>query len=120
MTRLGGDLFGPLPITADAYVLKSIVHDWPDEQAVTILENCRRAMPTDAVVLLIERIMTGPPYPPTARLVAFSDLNMLVGPGGRERTVDKYGELLKRAGLYLARVVPTATDVSIIEARLAG
>ncbi len=52
-------------------------------------------------------------------MAAFSDLNMLVGPGGQERTVEQYGELLRRAGLTLARVVPTAIEVSIVEARLA-
>jgi len=112
---IGGDLFTPFPFRADAYLLKSILHDWPDDAAVKILENCRRSMGPDAIVLLLERVLT-----PTARSAAFSDLNMLVSPGGQERSAEDYDGLLRRAGLYLARVVPTATEVSIVEARIAS
>jgi hypothetical protein len=66
-------------------------------------------------VLLLERVLTQ-----TARSAAFSDLNMLVSPGGRERSAEEYEALLRRAGLSVARVVPTTTDVSIVEARIAA
>jgi len=111
-----GDLFAVVPLDADAYVLKSILHDWPDEAALAIARNCRRAMRPGSVMLVLERVLTGPPYSPADLPAAFSDLNMLVGPGGQERTRDEYDSLLRAAGLRLTRVIPTTTDVSVIEA----
>jgi hypothetical protein len=67
-------------------------------------------------MLVLERVLTGPPYSPADLPAAFSDLNMLVGPGGQERTRDEYDSLLRAAGLRLTRVIPTTTDVSVIEA----
>ncbi|MFF5289687.1 methyltransferase [Paractinoplanes globisporus] len=111
-----GDLFTAVPPGADAYLLKSILHDWPDERALAIARTCRRAMHPGSVMLVLERVLTGPPYPPADLPAAFSDLNMLVGPGGQERTRAEYEALLGAAGLRVTRVVPTTTDVSVIEA----
>jgi hypothetical protein len=111
-----GDLFTAVPPGADAYVLKSILHDWPDETALAIARTCRRAMRPDSVMLVLERVLTGPPYPATDLPAAFSDLNMLIGPGGQERTRDEYETLLRQAGLRVTRVVRTTTEVSIVEA----
>jgi hypothetical protein len=111
-----GDMFAAVPPGADAYLLKSILHDWTDEDALAIARVCRAAMRPDSVMLVLERVLSGPPYPPADLPAAFSDLNMLVGPGGRERTRDEYETLLRAAGLRLARVVPTTTDFSIVEA----
>jgi hypothetical protein len=115
-----GDLFTAVPPGADAYVLKSILHDWPDEDALAIARICRRAMRPDSVLLVLERVLAGPPYSATDLPAAFSDLNMLVGPGGQERTRDQYETLLRRAGLRVTRTVHTATEISIIEAGPAG
>ena len=111
-----GDLFTAVPPGADAYVLKSILHDWPDEEALAIARVCRHAMRPDSVLLVLERVLTGPPHPATDLPAAFSDLNMLVGPGGQERTRDEYETLLREAGLRVTRVVPTTTEISVIEA----
>jgi hypothetical protein len=111
-----GDLFTAVPPGADAYVLKSILHDWPDEEALAVARVCRRAMRTDSVLLVLERVLSGPPYPETDLPAAFSDLNMLVGPGGQERTRAEYETLLRDAGLRVTRVVPTTTEISIVEA----
>ncbi|GIJ61219.1 methyltransferase [Virgisporangium aurantiacum] len=111
-----GDLFTAVPPGADAYVLKSILHDWPDQEALAIARVCRHAMRPDSVLLVLERVLTGPPHPATDLPAAFSDLNMLVGPGGQERTRDEYETLLREAGLHLTRVLPTTTEISIIEA----
>ncbi len=115
-----GDMFAAVPPGADAYVLKSILHDWTDEDALAIARVCRAAMRPDSVMLVLERVLTGPPYPPADLPAAFSDLNMLVGPGGQERTRDEYETLLRAAGLRLTRVVPTTTDFSIVEAMPSG
>jgi len=113
---VAGDMFEAVPPGADAYALKSILHDWRDDEAVAILRTCRRAMTPDAAVLILERVLPGPPHGPESAASAFADLNMLVGPGGQERTRDEYAALLDRAGLRLVGVTSTPSDVSIVEA----
>jgi hypothetical protein len=110
---VGGDFFAAVPEGCDAYLLKAVLHDWPDEQCVAILRSCRRAMAPDGVVLLVEQVLDLAPDPVRT---AFSDLNMLVAPGGRERELAEYGSLLTAAGFSLGRAVPTGTDVFVIEA----
>ena len=108
-----GSFFSSVPEGGDAYVLKSIIHDWEDEESVAILRACRAAMGPQAVVLLIERDLGRPNENLTAKL---SDLNMFVMPGGRERTVEEYAALLQRAGLDFTSAHPTATGQLVIEA----
>ncbi len=114
---VGGDMFSEVPAGADAYVLKAILHDWRDDEAVAIIRSCRQAMATGAALLIIERLIGDKADSAEATRTAISDLNMLVGPGGQERTQAEYEALLAEAGLRLTRVVPTASDVYIIEAR---
>jgi hypothetical protein len=111
---VGGSFFQSVPPGGDAYVLKSIVHDWEDEEALAILQTCRSAMGDDAVLLLLERDLGLPNAAPAAKL---SDLNMLVAPGGRERTVEEYAALFDRSGLRLAGSTPTPSGHLVIEAR---
>ncbi|MDP9220164.1 MAG: acetylserotonin O-methyltransferase [Actinomycetota bacterium] len=110
--RVGGSFFESVP-TADAYVLKAVIHDWPEDEAVAILRRCREAMAPDGAVLLVEQLLGSGPDPYRA---AFSDLNMLVGPGGQERTLEEYGAVFSAAGLRLTRAVPTGTAAYVIEA----
>jgi hypothetical protein len=112
-----GDFFSSVPQGADSYVLKSVIHDWDDAKAGLILRNCRAAMGARATLLLVERIV--PPRidaSPSHRAIARADLNMLVGPGGRERTESDYRDLLTAAGLRIERVVAAGPAFSIIEA----
>jgi hypothetical protein len=109
---VAGNFFEAVPEGGDAYVLKWIIHDWDDEQAIAILRSCRRAMSADSVVLLVERVVGEPNEDGATK---FSDLNMLVSPGGRERTVEEYGSLFDAAGLKL-RGVFGENPVSVIEA----
>jgi hypothetical protein len=108
-----GSFFDAVPAGGDAYLLKSIIHDWPDAESVAILRNCRRAMAPEATLLLVERVIAGPNHGFDA---AFSDLNMLVSPGGQERSTAEYAALLAAADLHLTRAVPTASEVTVIEA----
>jgi hypothetical protein len=108
-----GSFFDAVP-DADAYLLKSILHDWPDDRCVDILRTCRRSLAPDGVVLVVETLLGRPGFEVHA---AFSDLNMLVMPGGRERTEEEYAALFAAGGLRLTRVVDTATRASVIEAR---
>lgn len=98
----GGSFFEKVPSGGDAYLLKSILHDWSDGDAVRILRTCHAVMRTEAPLLVIERIV-GPPN--EGFDVKFSDLNMFVGPGGRERTLEEWIPLFASGGFELRRVV---------------
>ena len=110
---VAGDFFTSALPSADAYVLKVVIHDWADEQAVAILRNCRAAMADTAKLLLVERVLGPPNEPDRGRLM---DLLMLVGPGGLERTEPEFRAMLSSAGFQLARIIPTPAPQSIIEA----
>jgi hypothetical protein len=110
---VSGSFFESLPGGGDAYILKSIIHDWADEESVAILRVCRKAMEPAAKLLIIDQVVPPPNEGPVTK---FLDLNMLVLPGGRERTEDEFRALLEASGFRLSRVVPTAPDnVSIVE-----
>jgi O-methyltransferase domain/Dimerisation domain len=110
---VGGSFFDSVPEGGDAYLLKSVIHDWPDAESVEILRACRRSMPMHGRLLLVEQLLDGSPDPLGT---AFSDLTMLVVAGGQERTTHEYASLLATAGLALTRTVPTDSDVFILEA----
>jgi SAM-dependent methyltransferase len=115
---IAGDFFDSVPKVADAIIMKSIIHDWNDERSVTILRNCRNSLPAGGKLLLVERIMPETPGDNVEdRATALSDLNMLRGPGGAERTEAEYGRLLTNGGFTLRRIVP-AGRFSVIEAVL--
>lgn len=109
---VGGSFFDSVP-SGDALVLKSVIHDWADAESIEILRVCRRSIPGDGRVLLVEQLLDRSPDPVRT---AFSDLNMLVMTGGRERTTDEYRALLAAAELDLTGIVPTAGQAFIIEA----
>jgi hypothetical protein len=109
----GGDFFDAVPEGGDAYVMKYILHDWNDAQCVRILENCRRAMATEGRVLIVEHLISGGNRRDWGKLL---DINMMVVPGGQERTRAEYERLFAGAGLRLQRVIATASTLSILEA----
>jgi hypothetical protein len=94
--------------------MRAILHAWEDAEAVAILRTIRAVIPDDGAVLVLERELGGPDANPDAD---FSDLNMLVMPGGRERTVEEFAALFEQAGFELAGTTPTAAAMSVIEAR---
>jgi hypothetical protein len=109
---VGGSFFDTVP-EADAYLLKSVIHDWADAEAIEILRTCRRSMPAGSRLLLVEQLLDQSPDPVRT---AFSDLNMLVMTGGRERTTDEYRALLTAADLELVGAIPTGVPAFVIEA----
>ena len=112
-----GDFFAALPQPVDVVLLKSVLHDWNDDDAVRILQRARDALAPDGRVLVIERVMPAQVEDlPAHRTTARSDLNMLVSLGGRERTVEDYDVLLLSAGLSRQRTLPAAAAFSVIEA----
>jgi hypothetical protein len=110
---LAGDFLEGVPAGADAYLLKHILHDWDDAEALTILRNCRKAMEGRAKLLVIERLI-GPPNEGVEGKL--SDLNMLVNAGGRERTQKEFAALLGAAGFAVTAFVPLPTSNHLIEA----
>lgn len=110
-----GDFFERVPEGADAYILKLIIHDWDDEQARRILENCRAAMPADGTLLVANAVIPPGNDPYIGKLV---DIEMLVmTPGGRERTEAEFEQLLAEAGFELTRTIPTPSYLYILEAQ---
>jgi hypothetical protein len=109
-----GSFFDGVPAGGDAYLLKAIVHDWEDEDALRILRSVRAVIADGGAVLVVERELGPPNTAPDAKL---SDLNMMVGPGGRERTRDEFAALFAEAGFELRGVVPTAIGLCVFEGR---
>jgi SAM-dependent methyltransferase len=107
----GGDFFAGVPAEADAYVLRHVIHDWENRDAIAILRQCRKAMAPDGKVLVVEMVVPSGNEPGFGKWL---DLMMLLV-AGRERTKEEYSKLLSEAGLTMTRVIPTASDVSIIE-----
>lgn len=117
---VGGSFFDAVPSGGDAYILRGIIPGFEDDQAVAILKNCRRAMGAAARVLLVERYLAADAR--EALPVLYSDLEMLVNVGGRERTTDEYATLLARSGLRLTETIslgplPEAMGHQLIEAQ---
>jgi hypothetical protein len=108
----GGDFFKGVPVGADAYLLKGIIHDWNDEAALTILTNCRRPIRADGRLLLLEAVLT--PSSEPAR--ALMDMLMMVLTTGRERTESEFRSLLQEAGFSMVQVI-RAAGATIIESR---
>jgi hypothetical protein len=113
-----GDFFASAPSGAEVYLLKSVIHDWDDNRAATILGHVRGVIPDEGRLLVIEPILLDTvegSIPPTMYL---SDLNMLVNVGGRERTRSDFEHLCRRAGFAITSVtpLPPPSAFSLIEA----
>jgi hypothetical protein len=112
-----GDFFKAVPSGGDAYLMKHIIHDWDDEKATVILKNIRTALggKTNGRVMLIEGVIQPGAEPDLMKVI---DLEMLLLPGGRERTADQFVQLFAGAGFELTRIVPTKSPLAVIEARV--
>ncbi len=116
VTIVGGDFFQEVP-RGDAYLLSHIIHDWDDERSVAILRTIRRAAEPGARLLVVEAVIPPLNAPSFGKLL---DLEMLVLPGGVERTETEYRELFAAGGFRLTRVVPTeVAAASVIEGTIA-
>jgi hypothetical protein len=97
-----------------AYIMKHIFHELDDARAARILGILRKAMKPGGRVILLESVLLPPNVPDFGKL---ADIEMLLMPGGRERTEEEFRTLLARAGFELTRIVPTAAPLGVIEAR---
>jgi hypothetical protein len=113
---VGGDFFQSVPVGGDAYLLRHILHDWYDDQCLTILHNIRKAMLPRAKLLVVESVIPPGNDPFFGK---FLDVNMLVIPGGMERTEAEYRQLFANAGFKVTRIIPTRMEVSVIEGEIA-
>jgi len=105
-----GSFFESVPEGGDAYLLRAILHDWEDPEATAIL---RTILQRNGRILVIERLV-GPPNQDSE--AKFSDLNMLISPGGRERTLDEFEALFESAGYQLVGTAPTGGPMHVLEA----
>ncbi|MFN0279846.1 MAG: methyltransferase [Pyrinomonadaceae bacterium] len=108
-----GDFFTDIPVAADAYIMKHIIHDWYDDNCEKIFGCIRRSMPDDARVLIVDAVIPPGNDPHPGKLL---DLEMLISPGGVERTAAEFETLLTNSGFRLNRIIPTPSPVSIVEA----
>jgi len=108
-----GNFLERVPSGGDLYMLKNILHDWDDERAVAILRACRKAMPDNSRLLVVESVLRPGNEPGLGKLM---DMNMLVIHGGLERTEAEYVALLRQSGFALAKVRVTGSVVDLIEA----
>ena len=111
-----GDFFKSVPAGGDAYIMKHIIHDWDDERAGAILSAIRKALDgkADGRVILLEAVVATGNVPDLGKLI---DLEMMMLPGGRERTQEEFAALFARSGFALSKIVPTESMLSVIEAR---
>ncbi len=112
-----GDFFAAVPAGGDAYLMKHIIHDWDDERAGVILRNIRTALagkPNGRLILLDAVVKPGN-EPDLNKLI---DLEMLLLPGGRERTEAEFAALFSANGFQLTRVVPTESPLAVIEGKV--
>ena len=103
-----------MPEGGDAYVLKNVIHDWPDAESVTILSNVRKAAIPGTTLLLVELVIPDHNWEFVGK---WTDMEMLVQAGARERTAAEYGKLVEQAGFQMTRVVPTAAPFSLVEGK---
>lgn len=91
---VGGDMFADVP-SADAYLMKMILHDWNDEECISILRNIARASQPGSRLFVVEHIIPDPGTPHFAKLF---DIHMMCWGTGRERTAGEYAALLEQSG----------------------
>jgi hypothetical protein len=107
------DLFENIPSGCRVYMMKSVIHDWNDEDAKRILRVCRKAVQKDGALLLVEFDL---PEDSRASRGKFTDVTMMLVTGGRERTLAEYTSLLSATGFRLTQAVPTSSGFNVIEA----
>ncbi|SRR5260221_237851 len=107
---VGGDVFKAVPEGGDAYLIKSVLMDEDDGQAIAILTACRSAMGESGKVIVVEHLLT----PPNGAEINFSDMTMMIMTGGRERTREQFSELFSAAGFHLEQVVVTKSPFTLM------
>jgi hypothetical protein len=110
---VGGDFFKAVPEGGDCYVIKGVLHDFSDEECVTVLSNCRKSMRKDARVIVANQDLPTPIAGPHPNLTM--DIQMMVLLTGRERSATQWGELFRRAGLKARDSIPTEVGFTLVD-----
>ena len=113
LTAVGGSFFDDITPGGDVYVLCRVLPDWDDERAVTLLGACRKAMGPRGRLLVVARFIPEGGGQSSAKAL---DIHLWLLTGGQQRTEEEYRRLLQRAGFEVARILPTSTELSLIEA----
>ncbi|MEU2287238.1 methyltransferase [Streptomyces sp. NPDC013178] len=114
---VAGDCHVDVPVKADTYLLKGVVHMWNDDTAVAVLRTIARNAPAEARVIMIEQVLDATRNPEIATVM---NLLMLVSQGGRERTGGEFRALCERAGLEFRHITGTGSAVHLVEAVVPG
>ena len=111
---VAGDVLDEIPVEADLYLLNGVLQQWDDDEARTILRNCRKAMPEGARLAIIERLMPERAADDPAAIML--DLHMMTITGGRARSLAEFEVLLADAGLSMSNITATRSGLSLFEA----
>jgi hypothetical protein len=111
---VAGNFFEHIQVEADAYLLRSIIHDWGDADSLRILRTLRKATKPSARVMLIESLI---PDTPGFNFAKWSDIVMMAAVGGQERTKADFERLFRESGFELDEIVPTSSRFTITFAR---
>lgn len=111
-TTASGDFFQSVYAGGDTYLMKHIIHDWDDDRCRAILRNCHKHMKPGARMLIVDQVLPEGNEPSIGK---FSDLLMMIMPGGLERTASEFESLLQSSGFKLSRIIPTKSPVSVVE-----
>ena len=105
-------MFSEVPVGADAYIMKRIIHDWSDEMAGKILSACRAGVNAGGRLLVVDAVVPeGPEFSPAK----FMDVTMMIFSGGKERTEAEFRQLFAQCGWKLERIIPTHSSLCIVE-----
>jgi hypothetical protein len=113
ITTVQGNFFESIPIRADVYILKNILHNWNDEMCIRILEKIKESMLSDGRILIIEMVVLSSDFDPLPKIL---DIQMLAAvAGGKERTKREFSDMVSKSGLHLKKFIPTIAPLHIIE-----
>ena len=125
LNRRAGDFFEEVPADGDVYMMKNIIHNWPEDKALQLLRNVRTAMastvasplpPEEKRLLIIEYLI---PEGDDDSIAKWLDLNFMILIDGAEQTLEEYRTLARQAGFVVTRTIPTPVGRHIIELALA-
>ena len=109
-----GDFFKSVPKGADVYVMKYIIHDWSDDNARKILQNCREVITSNGKILVVDKVIS---LKSGLHDEIMGDIEMMILGEGRERTESEFRELFNSAGFKLTKIIPTQLPLYILEGK---
>jgi len=113
-----GDFFNSVPTDVDAYILKGVIHNWPDDKVVQIYKTIYQNMKPETQLLLMEPVILEDD--PLRRAKLNLDVNMMVINNSQERTIEQHRRLLEKSGFKITKIVPTRSFISVIVAQRAS